>query len=315
MDRPPKGISRFPDGGTPKILHKAVTLYLYTIPSARLKPLLRYGALPYAESRWSGSIDFRVTMLAFGIRPISGWDWEIRHNHPRFKEYEEKYGGIFLHDTRSGETTRLTTEGFRPLLSPDEKHVIYLTGDSEALELWHIPLDSGIKIPINRFEGASPHSLRMFWNEIGESREVYFTTGDGWRKADLLLKEVSRVRPERAQAVEEMDRSQDRILGRGELRELTAGVTFREWGVSLKEHWPAERGARLRDIVLLEGNLDYRRAILEELGGELSPGDIQSLLDRMERRRASLEGYRRAAYELYSKETIGLLRALLEEKK
>ena len=94
--KPPKGISRFPDGGTHDILFKEVTLYRYHIKNQELNVITRFGSLPSNEAFWRKKISWQDENIAFSIAPSIGWEWILKQStNARFIPFHEKYSGIF----------------------------------------------------------------------------------------------------------------------------------------------------------------------------------------------------------------------------
>ena len=105
-----------------------------------------------------------------------------------------------------------------------------------------------------------------------------------------------------------------RKIGQGKISELTESISFHEWGLNLAEVWPRKRKEYIRDIVRLHGNLNYRKAIIEEIGDDLEVKDIEKILDQMTDYQNSLDGVDKMNYEIFSEETKDLLRKVLEGK-
>jgi hypothetical protein len=50
--KPPKGISRMPDGGSHDVLFKKVTLYRYNLETGTLNTVFRFGNIPSNAGSW-----------------------------------------------------------------------------------------------------------------------------------------------------------------------------------------------------------------------------------------------------------------------
>ena len=96
--------------------------------------------------------------------------------------------------------------------------------------------------------------------------------------------------------------------------ELTNNISFNDWGLKLDEYWQRSHKEYINDIIILNGNLNYRRAIIEEVGQNLSSKEIEKIINKIDRYKNSLDDYKKTNYEFFSKETVDLLKMLLEPK-
>ncbi|MCK5169854.1 MAG: hypothetical protein KAQ75_08240 [Bacteroidales bacterium] len=96
--------------------------------------------------------------------------------------------------------------------------------------------------------------------------------------------------------------------------ELTNNISFNDWGLKLDEYWQRSHKEYINDIIILNGNLNYRRAIIEEVGQNLSSKEIKKIINKIDSHKNSLDSYKKTNYEFFSKETIDLLNDILETK-
>lgn len=99
-----------------------------------------------------------------------------------------------------------------------------------------------------------------------------------------------------------------------EIIELTNNISFNDWGLKLDDYWQRSYKEYINDIIHLNGNLNYRRAIIEEIGQNISSKEIEEIINKIDRYKNSLDGYKQTNYEFFSKETVDLLNDILEPK-
>lgn len=99
-----------------------------------------------------------------------------------------------------------------------------------------------------------------------------------------------------------------------EIIELTNNISFNDWGLKLDDYWQRSYKEYINDIIHLNGNLNYRRAIIEEIGQNISSKEIEEIINKIDRYKNSLDGYKQTNYEFFSKETVDLLNDILETK-
>ena len=304
--KPPKGLSRFPDGGTSKTIYKDVRLYHYNIQTNKLKTIFEYGNLPYNDLRWNKKITWQKDIIAFSIRAGHSWDWSIK-NIRNTKSIAEKFRGVFIYDIPNDKVSRLTTKGFDHYLSPDEKQLIYLISDSTTAQLWNINLGDGKKQLVKNFDNVEESPSKILWQD--NNKEIYFNTKDGWHKLNLNSKKITK-----AHSVEDKDK---RTIGISKIKELTKNITYREWGVNLNEVCPKNKEERINDIVYKKGNKNYMKAILQEMGDDLSAEEIQDIINKINDHQNQLDDYiNKTNYRLFhSEEMIKQLNELLEKKR
>ena len=71
--QPPKGISRFPDGGTQRKIYKNVSLYSYNISEKKLFKIHDFEGVPFHPVL--EHISLQNNNLLFSLSPLMGWHW------------------------------------------------------------------------------------------------------------------------------------------------------------------------------------------------------------------------------------------------
>lgn len=302
--KPPKGISRFPDGGIHDVLFKNVTLHRYNLETGTLSAVFRFGDIPSNAGSWREKISWQQDKIAFSLTPLSTWEWMIGHtSNPQYASLFEKYNGIFVYNIKTDSVVHIPGIGFEPALSPDENEVAYLKSDSTKTELWSINLDTGEDHPIMILSIRDEYPPSLYWRD---EEMIWILNGKEGNLLNVASGEFTGSR--------EKSQIDLRVVEQGEIKELTESVSFREWGLDLSKIWPRKQKEYIEDIIRLHGNLNYRKAILEEIGDDLEAKDIEKILDRMTDYQNSLDGTDKMNYEIFSEETKDLLIKLLESK-
>jgi hypothetical protein len=302
--KPPKGISRFPDGGSHDVLFKNVTLYRYNLETGTLNTVFRFGNIPSNAGSWREKISWQQDRIAFSLSPVSTWEWMIEHTtNLQYASLFEKYNGIFIYNMETDSVVHIPGNGFEPALSPDESQMAYLKSDSTKIELWNMNLVSGQDQTVRVLSSADEYPPALFWKD---EKSIWIITGKENRLLNMASGDLI--------APQEEWEMHLRKVGQGEISELMESVSFSEWGLDLAKVWPRNRKEYIRDIVLLHGNLNYRKAIIEEIGDDLEARDIEKILDQMTDYQNSLDGADKMNYEIFSEETKDLLKKLLKSK-
>jgi hypothetical protein len=101
---PAKGLSRFPDGGISKYLHKEVALYVY---DTRQQQATKVAGFPYltdllgsSRSNWDSRLFFDDHQLYFHIAPLMEWQWylnraDTEEQRERIKKLKQNYQQAF----------------------------------------------------------------------------------------------------------------------------------------------------------------------------------------------------------------------------
>jgi len=113
---PAKGLSRFPDGGISKYLHKEVALYIY---DTLQQQIIKVAAFPHLtellgsyRSNWNSRLFFDDQHLYFHMAPLMEWQWYLKQadteeQGERIKKLEQNYQQAFRY--------RLTTSILEPV--------------------------------------------------------------------------------------------------------------------------------------------------------------------------------------------------------
>ena len=300
--QPPKGISRFPDGGTQKIIFKNVSLYSYSRENHILEKIFDFGNLPFGS--WFDNLSLQNNKLIFGISPLTGWDWTIKHStrSDEFKNLYDKYMGIYKYDLESKKIDHFVYDGYNQELSNDENQIIYLKRDSLGVEIWHLMISENKNQILKKIE-TNTAFISIYWIN---NNKIAYNANKKLNQLDLKTGKISLFNKELIP--KQNDVSITKII------ELTNNISFNDWGFKLDDYWQRNKKDYIQDIIHLNGNLNYRRAIIEEIGRNLSKKEIEKIINRMDSYKNSLEGYKKTEYEIFSKETVDLLKTLLESK-
>lgn len=95
-----------------------------------------------------------------------------------------------------------------------------------------------------------------------------------------------------------------------ELRRLTSHFTMEDWGVNLNQICPQYKRKRLKGIVQLKNNSDYRDAIIDLLAPELSNKEIEITIHRINKYVDSKQGYERSKLIYLKERTIEKLKSI-----
>ncbi len=301
--QPPKGISRFPDGGTHKTVYKNTSIYKFDIKKNKLDKIFDFGNLPYDS--WNSYISVFDDKIIFSIVPGLGWEWRIYNSTIKEKlaELKNEIGGIYLHNLTTLENNKIIKDGCHPVFSPNGRNILYLTNDTlnTQLMLFNIADNNNTQLletPLTK------KMSNLFWlNE----KEIYFEINE----KNILIDMNGNISDTTDLRSYHKNPNKIKI---SELKDLLKNYDSQDWGFSLKKYWSKDIDDFCNDIVLLNGNLEYRKTILEEYKDDLSRSDIEDMLKDIEKRKQNLEQYKKAEYEYFSQETIELLNSLLNKK-
>lgn len=299
--RPPKGITKFPDGGTPKYLFKNTSLYRYDLTDSLLQKVYDFGELPYNDSRWKTDLSFGKSKIAFSILPTMGWEAELKSQWGTRKLYDS-FSGIFVYDLLADTTGRICNYGFNPILSPDEDKVLFFKRDSTTTNI----------IAFNFNDG----SFKTIYNSADISRFAR------WQNSRFIIS-FQHGRRECLQF--DLQEQKSRIIdmgnkfipgtGAGDVAMLTKDISYSMWGVDIRKYSPRSKSKIMREITMLKGNENYRRALLEEFDSEFDYEDLSAMLDKFESNEENLKGYEKDKFERYSRSTIKIIVKMMEGKK
>lgn len=303
--QPPKGISRFPDGGTHKTIYKNTSVYCYDKEKKEIQKLFDFKSFP-SKSGWSYEISSENNLVLFSICPIMGWKYNLKDStHTYYKDYHAQYAGFYIYYPKDEIIRHLRNDGYNPLLSPDGKQIVYLMRDSVGVEIW-LNLIAENKNRILKKVKSNTAYIRCYWED---NKHIVFAEN---KEPKLLNIENNEISTYDKPLVRKQNENEIPIR---KVKELMSGVTFKDWGFDIQKYWLKSDKEYINDIIALNGNLSYRKAILEEIGNKLSKEDITKIIQRMDNYKDKLESYKKTEYEMLSKETIALLDSLLKYKK
>lgn len=96
-----KGISAFPDGGTPRELYHDVGLYILDTASLELTKLVNFNDLiDVLKDRWTVKLVYTDTVLYYKVTPITNWElyfkWaDTEQDSIRIDALKDKYQNLF----------------------------------------------------------------------------------------------------------------------------------------------------------------------------------------------------------------------------
>jgi hypothetical protein len=292
--QPPKGISRFPDGGTQKIIYKNVSLYSFDVENQLLNKIFDFGNLPYTS--WSEHISLQKNKLLFNIKPTGGWEWRLKHSsNTLFEELFKKYKGFYSYDLNTMALNYFDYNIYCPELSPDENQIIYLIKDSSNVVLWHLSVNENSVRKLKTIKSGDQH-IPITWKD---NNNIFL-------KVDKVIN-ILNIDSGNNEIINSEVEFTPKKISINIIKKLTSEISFKEWGFSLTDYYQKSNKEYIHDIVVLNGNLNYRRAILQNISNELSTKDYKDILIKMDKYQDSLEGLEKTEYEIYSKETKELI--------
>lgn len=300
--QPPKGISRFPDGGTQKVVYVNTSFYRYDTLNNELHKIFDFDGFPV--SFMSGEVSIQQNILLFMANISYSWKRILNDTTDRYKDHKilkDKYSGFFIYNLENENITHLKYDGYDPVLSPDATQIIYLTEDTLGVKLWHLNISKNENRFIKTIKSDS-RFIDFFWQD---NEHIVYEDNDKLMMFDLNTNLIIPFKGE--QTVNKKNEISIR-----KVIDLTSHITFKEWGFDLKEHWARTQKEYINDIIPLNGNLNYRKVIMEEIGNDLSNDDIDRILKGMDKYEETLEGYKKSEYNYFSKETKDLIKQYLK---
>jgi len=298
---PPKGISRFPDGGTHNTIYKNICVYTYTINEQKLKKVFDFGNLPYGS--WNFNTTIQNKSFVFSISPTTGWDWSINNTtiSESYKNLAEKYMGLYKYDFLNKELTQHKYNVYDPELSPDENQIIYLKRDSLNVGIGYYNINEQKNRIIKTLESNSAF-IPLYWID---NNNIAYKADDTLELFNLQTNGVSSID-------KEIIPKPSKIPIR-KVKELTKQFSFQDWGFKLTDYCQRNEKEYINDIVVLNGNLNYRKAILQILSPNFNKEDYKNILIKMKKYENLLEGLEKTEYEIYSTETKELIEHYLNQ--
>jgi len=292
--QPPKGISRFPDGGIHKIIYKNTSLYSFDIKNKELFKIYDFGNLPF--NNVLEHISLQNNNITFSISPLMGWDWIRKHSSDSsFIKIQSKYNGFYTCDLETKSLNRFINEGYYPEISPDGKQIIYLKKDTAHIEIWHLSINKNENHLLKNIVDDSPYTSLKWKN----NESIYFKSNDKTYEMYVNTNNAILIK-------NKIDFKTDYIPIK-DIKELTSEISFKNWGLNLADFWQKNKNEYLQDIIKLNGNLNYRKAVLQSLSEDLNKVDLEYILEQMQKYEDSLEAYKKTEYKLNSKETKALV--------
>ncbi|MGM0407888.1 MAG: hypothetical protein ACQERU_07875 [Bacteroidota bacterium] len=300
--QPPKGITRFPDGGMHKNIYRNTSLYELDTINNRLNKIFDFGNLLY--SSYQKNLSVQNNKLLFSVYPTMGWRLQPENDNSTTsnKDLYPNHLGFFLYDLKNNELIRYIYTGNCPILSPDKNRIAYINKDSTGVEIRQLLLDENKNQLIKKIDTMSVFSP-IFWinnKQLGVRINMipyYIDLETG--EMDQLSKKID---------------FRENEISISEIKQLTQNINYSDWGFDLHKYWGKNKNQYINDIVHLNGNFEYRKAIIDELSKALSTKEMEGIIDKMDRLAESLEGLKKSQYLFYSKETKDLLIGVIIEK-
>ncbi len=301
--QPPKGISRFPDGGMHKNIYRNTSLYEFDTINNKLNKIFDFGGILYTS--YQKYLSIQNNKILFNITPTMGWRLQTENDTSSGvdKKLYPKNFGFFLYDLENDELKRFFYDGYRSSLSPDNGRIAYVKEDSTGVEIRQLFIDEDKNQLVKKIDTMSKFSP-VFWinnNKLSVRINLvqYFIdleTG----KMDQLKQKID---------------SRGNTISMSEIKRLSQNISYNDWGFNLHKYWEKNNKQYVNDIVQLRGNFEYRKAIIELLSKELENNEMEAIIDKMDRFVESLEGFQKSKYVFYSKETKEYIIRAIKEKK
>ncbi len=295
--QPPKGISRLPDGGRHKVIYDNVSLYRFDLKSKQLDKIKDFGSVPFLSIE---HIAVQENNILFSLSPLMGWHWIKEHkSDSALTAIFDQYVGFYKYNFTTRKLNRFVYNGFYPEISQDENQIIYLKRDTTSLSIWHLDVNQDINQQIITINSDAPFKPIKWKTEL-----IINYTFDNTIYEYNLQNQTSR------KVDYDVNFYPSKIPIR-EVIEFTANISYQEWGFDLEKYWNKNAKILIQDIIELNGNFNYRKAIIQSISQKLSKQDIESVLRKMDNYQNSLEGLEKTEYKIYSKETKELLKSYL----
>lgn len=289
---PPKGIARFPDGGKHKNIYKNLSLYCYNTKNNSLNKIYDFGNLP--ECGWEKSLSISNNLIAFNINPSLGWRWRIKNSStPSFAELSNQLNKVFIYDVANNTINDLKIEAYTPTINSLTKQLAFIQKDSSFIHIKNIDL-TNLKTKTLKSIKTDNHHVKLWWYK----NDLAYKQNQNYYLINNLTHEVKM-----------LSKQEINIAGRfktKELKLLLEDFTYADWGLDLKEKWVKKKSEYINDIILLNGNFEYRKAILQSI--QFSTSDIRLMLTSITKRSDKLKAYEKQKYDLNAQETIDLLK-------
>lgn len=344
LSQPAKGLAAFPDGGQSKVLYQGVYLYLFDIPSKKLKLIRSFDGLSGQSISWANWMYFDDrNQLLYSIYPPHHYSFQKKY--PDKNKESRPSRGIFLYNLENNKTIRISNNAETPQLSPNSNKVLYASFSSNEPEI-HImdkngendkfldkgyypnfspngnyisyiyPLDSmmydvkfmNLKnndvVKIASIKNINKYEV--FW--LNNFQLCFRETNGQKKKYDIESKVISdndqKIKQDRSMKVSIID-----------IKTHTQSITYPDWGIDLQKCCPKSKEEIIEAIVNTEkGNNNYRKAILQGIENELNKNDIDNLLNLIEKHKNKIQGLDKTKYEISIEKTVEYLNTLLKAK-
>lgn len=100
----------------------------------------------------------------------------------------------------------------------------------------------------------------------------------------------------------------------GELNTIIAGIPFEKWQTDVGHIFPRRRSQRIKQVVEFYGNQMYRDALVLHMAPGLTSGDIERIINRIDRRYNRLDDAGRRREARAREQTINTLMRVAEKK-
>lgn len=261
ISKPAKGLAAFPDGGIPRVYYQDASVYYYDTDSQILMRLFSYGNLITQKARWHNSVSLNNHKIAFGIRPLSGWDKEISYDSQKAAVYN-KFSGIFIYDLIQNQSTRIVNSGYHPVFSPNGESLVFLDENEGIMLIKNISYPADIT-NMASIEGINPYSLNWINDDSivlakGKNEFLIINVATGSRQV-LTGNPINPTKP-------------------GKLNALTKNVKITEWITDFEKFCPKTKKEKIAQVVELKGNVTYRLALVEMLLLEINTDEIKEII-------------------------------------
>lgn len=122
--RPPTGISRFPDGGTPEYLFQKVFLYILNTENHELTKVLDLNDLVdligTSRSKWKSKLLYNESYIYYYISPVTDWSlhrkWKKASLPPeKLEEIQKKYEKYYKINIQTREISEIDSSTFQKM--------------------------------------------------------------------------------------------------------------------------------------------------------------------------------------------------------
>ena len=102
-------------------------------------------------------------------------------------------------------------------------------------------------------------------------------------------------------------------LSASQIKKITGNISYKQWGIDLSELGSKSNAGFIQDLITLEGNHNYRKAVVEQIVSKLNAEEIKAIIEKMNAYRDQLSGLEQTEYEITAEETIDTLKKLLRK--